>query len=225
MKGTPADAGGAVGAVWAQSNGTQEPSVQPPSTGDTRAEVAAAVRELQQAPDRDPDNGQFVAGNSANLRHGRRAGEDGALRRALAEPARALEAAVLGDLAIAKDGAAATTLRGLVGGYVEARLLRESLFARLIEIGGPVTTKGSKRALFDAWLSVLDRERRLALDLGLTRRARDVDPVDAVRRAVEDANREGSPGRRVRAAANPPDHDPAGAVRQAVADANGEGSS
>ena len=44
----------------------------------------------------------------------------------------------------------------------------------LVELGGPITTKGKARALYSAYLGALDRETRLALALGMDRRARQV---------------------------------------------------
>ena len=44
------------------------------------------------------------------------------------------------------------------------------MFVRLAEQGGPVTGKGKTRALFNTYLSALDREVKLALALGLRRR-------------------------------------------------------
>ena len=72
------------------------------------------------------------------------------------------------------DGDTATTLRGLIDAYAEARLFRTAMFLRLIDMGGPLTTKGSARALYRSYLSALDRETKLAQVLGLERRAKRV---------------------------------------------------
>lgn len=81
---------------------------------------------------------------------------------------------------------AAETLLGLVDGYAEARLLRTSLFLRLMDAGGPVTHKGKTRALYSAWCAALDREAKLAQIVGLTRRGKDVGGLTAYLAGQED---------------------------------------
>ena len=92
---------------------------------------------------------------------------------------RELAERVLTDLG-ADDGAAAETLLGVADGYAETRILRHALFLRLVELGGPVTTKGKARALFSSYLSALDRETRLAQVLGLERKAKAITLADAI---------------------------------------------
>ena len=53
-------------------------------------------------------------------------------------------------------------------------------FYGLIELGGPVTTKGKAHALFSSYLQALDRETRLAQTLGLQRKAKSVTLADAI---------------------------------------------
>ncbi len=57
------------------------------------------------------------------------------------------------------------------------------MFARMVEMGGPVTTKGKTRALFTSYCAALDRETRLALALGLERKAK---PVQSIEEAMRD---------------------------------------
>ena len=97
---------------------------------------------------------------------------------AVREAKRELLERLRSDLAVDDD--AATTLEGLVDGYAEARLLRSAMFLRLVELGGPVTTKGKARALFSTYLQALDRETRLALALGMDRRTRQVPTLEQV---------------------------------------------
>jgi hypothetical protein len=66
------------------------------------------------------------------------------------------------------------TLLGVIDGYVEARLLRQSSFLRMCLQGGPVTNKGKTRGLLAAWGSFFDREMRAAERLGLVKVARRV---------------------------------------------------
>jgi len=129
--------------------------------------AADAVEALQQRRNHDPETGRFLPGNTAA---GKTLERSEAFWTAVSEARRELEERLRADLAV--DGGTSATLEGLIGAYTEARLLRAALFTRLVEMGGPVTTKGKARALFSSYLSVVDRERRLALDLGLERRAK-----------------------------------------------------
>lgn len=126
----------------------------------------AALDQLAARPDRDPETGRFVEGNTAA---GRTLARSDAFWKAVGAAKRELVDRLRSDLAVNGDGAA--TLEGLIDGYAEARLLRHSMFVRLAEQGGPVTGKGKTRALFNTYLAALDRETRLALALGLERRA------------------------------------------------------
>lgn len=67
---------------------------------------------------------------------------------------------------------APVTLQGIQECYCEARLLRTSMFLRLVDVGGPVTAKGKARALYQAWCQAVDRETKLAQVLGLDRKSR-----------------------------------------------------
>jgi hypothetical protein len=72
------------------------------------------------------------------------------------------------------------TLLGLQDAYCETRLFRAAMFLRLVDAGGPITTKGKARALYRAYLEALDRETKLAQVLGLERKARKVQTVAEV---------------------------------------------
>lgn len=146
---------------------------------DVTAGVASALDELAQLPTRRPD-GTFTSGRL-----------DGTLERSAqfwsaVEPAkRELAERVRRDQALDDD--APETLAGLVDAYCEARLFRTSMFLRLVDLGGPVTSKGKARVLYTAYLSALDREMKLAQMLGLVRKPRNVSFADAVRAAGERA--------------------------------------
>ena len=154
-----------------------------PNGSDPERQVRAALDALQQQPARDAA-GRFVAGTLA-------AGdtlERSAQLWAAVEPAkRELVERLRADLAV--DDGTATTFTGLLDAYAEARLLRHAMFLRLVDLGGPVTTKGKARSLYRAYLGALDRELKLAQALGLERRARHLDPMAAVHAAVAEANR------------------------------------
>lgn len=63
--------------------------------------------------------------------------------------------------------------RDLIGRYVETSVLADWLGGNLVA-QGVLTPKGRSRAALSAYLLVLDRQHRLALALGLQRRARPV---------------------------------------------------
>ena len=65
-----------------------------------------------------------------------------------------------------------------------ARLLSNDLAQR-----GMFTARGRVRSVYGQLLQTIDRWDRLAEKVGRERRARQVDPFDAVRAAVEEANR------------------------------------
>jgi hypothetical protein len=88
----------------------------------------------------------------------------------LLAPARSeIEQQVLTDLGGDQDGLP-TTLGRLVQVFSEVTLLRQVLFQRME--GQPLTNKGKARAMFAAYLQLVDREHRLAQAIGLERRAR-----------------------------------------------------
>ena len=94
--------------------------------------------------------------------------------------------------AIVADLGGAEALTALAAGMVErhARLemVDDYLFNNVQRLG-PLTGKGRTRAALTAWLAVVDRLQKSAMALGLERKAKPVNPLDAVRRAVEEANR------------------------------------
>lgn len=158
----------------AESWPPKPPSGEPGSNGspDVSEQIRDVHAALAQRPERDPVTKRFVVGSLS-------AGKT--LKRSLqfwsaAEPAkRGLVERVRTDLAV--DGSSVETLLGLIDAYAEARLFRTSMFLRLVDQGGPITTKGKARALYRAYLDALDRETKLAQVLGLERRAKGVHEV------------------------------------------------
>lgn len=164
---------------------TDPPARERPATTDDTARAASdAVDKVRKRPQRGPD-GRFLAGNTA-ASHGGTLARSEALWRELADAKGELVEQLREDLAV--NGSAAATFEGLLDAYAEARLMRHAMFHRLASLGGPVTGKGVARALFATYLQALDRETRLATTLGLERKARPVDPLQAVHEAVERAN-------------------------------------
>ena len=122
------------------------------------------------------DDGRFVPGNSEAA--GPLAYSEQIW--ALVEPARReMAARVCRDLGF-DENTASEIQRGIVDNYVEARLLRESLWASLLDRGGPVTAKGNSRRVLDAYWKASDRDRDRAALLGLERRQKKVDLARAL---------------------------------------------
>lgn len=97
-----------------------------------------------------------------------------------------LRAAVVADLG--GEAECSAVLRALVDDFAAAVALRDSAFAN-IEAIGPLTQAGRKRNVVDLYLAASARVERLASHIGVQRRTKTVDPLDQVRRAVEEANR------------------------------------
>jgi len=94
-------------------------------------------------------------------------------------------AAIESDL----GGAEALTelTRDLIARYVQLEMVASTLAANVV--GAPLTAKGARRAALAAFLAVTDPQQRLAMTLGLDRRSRPINPLDAVALAVAEANR------------------------------------
>ena len=73
--------------------------------------------------------------------------------------------------------------RDLVGRYVETASMATWLAGNLVA-DGVLTARGRARQALNAYLGLLDRQHKLAVALGLERRARHVDPVSAIREMV-----------------------------------------
>jgi hypothetical protein len=149
-------------------------------------DLGACFREaralLRSQPQHGAD-GRFVAGNTepaGTLAHS-------AQLWALVAPACEETAArVRVDLGL-DHGSASEIQRGMVDNYVQARLLRESLWASLVDRGGPITAKGNARRVLAAYWQASDRERDRAQLLGLQRQARKVPTLADVMREDADA--------------------------------------
>jgi len=163
-----------------------EPFAESPSNGPI---VGATQPDSQpghpsaQLPTSAPANGRFQPGNTAALRHGGRS----ALVAAGLMPQQAEAAAALAErvAAIVADLGGREALTALAAGMVERHarleLVEDYLFSN-IERLGPLTGKGRTRAALTAWLAVVDRLQKSALALGLERRAKRTDTIDAIMR-------------------------------------------
>jgi hypothetical protein len=129
--------------------------------------VAVALDALKRHG-RDPVTGQFVSGHLVNLKHGRRAPrlfDAPALAEALTARVEALERDYGGA------GQLTTAEHALVVELGRLQLLTEAAGASLMALG-LTTTTGKARAACSLWLGLLDRQSRLAGQLGLSRRTR-----------------------------------------------------
>ena len=133
--------------------------------------------------------GRFSRGNVAALRHGGRSAlvasgslpEQADAVAALAER----EAAILDDLGGAD--AVSTLAAGQVRRHVRLELIEDFCWTKL-QAESPFTGKGRSRACVGLLLQVQDRLTKSASLLGLARAARSVNPLEAVRQAVIEAN-------------------------------------
>lgn len=163
--------------VDAPGSSAEGPVVSTADTASDTPTAASAMRDVlsafaQQQP-RDPVSKQFIT----LLENGSPLGRSRQYWSAVEPAKRRLVDRVRTDLAI--DDSSVETLLGLIEGYAEARLFRTTMFLRLIDQGGPITTKGKARALYRAYLDALDRETKLALVLGLERKAKRLDLAQA----------------------------------------------
>lgn len=143
--------------------------------------IREALDHLASKPANDPATGQFTGSALASGKTLERSSQFWA---AVDAAKRDLLASVRNDSGL--DGDAPETLRGLQEGYCEARLFRSAMFVRLVDLGGPITSKGKARALYTAYLSALDRETKLALALGLERKTKRTRTLGEVLAAHED---------------------------------------
>lgn len=162
----------------------ETPSGQPPAPAselfDRAREAVAALRGHGRQAD-----GTAGAGNTLNLRHGLRS------HQLLEQPDIAAWHSEQVEV-ISTDLGGASELSALQRASVRevARLevILAALGDELLE-GGVLTGKGKMRAATTVYLQVLDRFVKVAATVGLQRRPKPVHPLDAVRAAVEEANK------------------------------------
>jgi hypothetical protein len=74
-------------------------------------------------------------------------------------------------------------------GFAQAKLIADAAFDRLRVVGGPLSDRNDRaRRAFTVWESASASVERHAKLLGLKRRTKHVDPLEALHRAVERAN-------------------------------------
>jgi hypothetical protein len=134
----------------------------------TQALDVAAVLSALKRHGRDPQTGRFASGHLVNLKHGRRAPQlftAPALAEALTTRVEALERDYGGRAELT------TAEHALVVELGRLQLLTEAAGASLMALG-LTTTTGKARAACSLWLGLLDRQSRLAGQLGLSRRSK-----------------------------------------------------
>jgi hypothetical protein len=109
-------------------------------------------------------------------------------RRSLDRPEALMAIAGKRDELAAHLGDASVIQQDLITDYARTDVLIESVAAN-IEVGGIFTAKGRTRAAVALLLSLMDRRLRLAQALGIERKQRQIDPIAAVQRAVDEANK------------------------------------
>jgi len=118
-------------------------------------------------------HGRFTKGNRAALVHGGRSKQVSRLHAPLRDE---IVQKVIVDLG-GDASLLPVTLLGLVDRYAEVSLLAGSYMFWLREQGGPIGTRGRQRAAVGGYLAALDRQMKLAVLIGLERKARKVGTV------------------------------------------------
>lgn len=127
----------------------------------------------------DPDRcamGHMIRGNTAAVVAGERSAqfwrEHAAARRELREQ-------ILADAGHEPDDAP-EALRLAADSLAQATLVQQSAYLRMIEEGGPLSSKGRARRCFDVWIRATDRVERYARLVGLKRRSRKLSTAEAL---------------------------------------------
>ena len=167
-----------------------QPGLQPDADTATPSAVnGAAVRcrrcgTAATPGDRCAGCGSFLRGNEANLRHGLRRYEvKGVLPDDLKTTIDEFRAALISDQGGIDQLSA--TRSGLCRLLIDCEIAKRLMLDQLVRHGVDSKAGG---AAYDRLLAVFDRWHRIAGTLGLERRQRHVNPLDAVREAVAEAN-------------------------------------
>jgi len=92
---------------------------------------------------------------------------------------RSLQRAIVTDAGHTLEDAP-KTLQIAADGLSQAVLVRDSAYARMVESGGPLTSKGRTRRAFSVWCAALDRVERHVRVLGLRRVPKPVKTLEEV---------------------------------------------
>lgn len=116
------------------------------------------------------EKGHMIAGNQAALVVGHRSRRFWLQH---AEAQREIRDAIITD-AGHEPGDAPRALELAADGAAQAALIRDAAFVRMVEQGGPLTTKQKTRAAFNVWCAALDRAERHLRLVGLRREPRPI---------------------------------------------------
>lgn len=158
------------------------------STSDVAREMPDAASVAEPAPGPPQPATLGPAGKSGGQPGNANAMKSGA-RSARPEAVAALNARVdeiLNDLG--GPDALSALARGQAERHARLEMVDEYLWSNLQQ-HGPLTGKGRTRAALTAWLAVVDRLQKSATALGLERRTKPINPIDAIRAAVVEANK------------------------------------
>jgi hypothetical protein len=152
-----------------------QPELQSTTRSDAPFGAVGAETAADCQQDRDATTGRWVVGNRGALV----AGADSTRFWAQAEAAqREIEAGLLQDAGHGADDAP-RALRLAVAGIAQAALVRDSAYQRLVESGGPLTSRGRGRRAFVIWLQASERLHRGLQLVGLERRTKPVTSLTA----------------------------------------------
>jgi len=126
---------------------------------------------------RDPRTGQFMSGNRAAMIVGDRSVQ---FWQACEGTRRDIVTAVLQDSGHTLADAP-RALRLAAEGIAQAALVRDAAFDRMVETGGPLTSRDRGRRSLTVWLAASDRLLRHLQVIGLERQARRLDLAAAFR--------------------------------------------
>lgn len=191
----PTSSLGASPAAQPTPQGPGQPAATPslgPSTATPHGDASDACGRCGSTAEPDADGRCPVAGcrafrkgNPSRLEHGLSRRKPQAMPLD-AEAYRAIAESIVADLGGLSE---CTTLqRALVKEAARLIVTSDAAFDWMIETGGPLTHGGRRRPVVDLYLAASARVERLAAQLGLHRRAKPIDPLDEVRRAVAEAN-------------------------------------
>ena len=113
-------------------------------------------------------NGHLLHGNQAALVVGHRSA---LFWQQHAEAQREIRDAIITD-AGHEPGDAPRALVLAADGIAQAALIRDAAFTRMVEQGGPLTSKSKTRAAFKIWAAALDRAERHLRLVGIRRQSR-----------------------------------------------------
>jgi hypothetical protein len=87
--------------------------------------------------------------------------------------------ALLADAGYTREDAP-VALRTAVDGLTQAAVLRDAMFVRVVELGGPTSERGRRRSAVDLWVAASDRAERLLRLVGLERSTKRINVAERI---------------------------------------------